>query len=84
MPTGVVIGAFRATPFVRIDSIDAVGHGCAVLVHHVDAGLLDVPVELDAGRVEHARVASASSGPIPSPGIRVTRWAIGAALYRRG
>src|SRR5205823_5494484 len=31
---------------------DAVGHGCTEPGHHVDACLLDVPVDLHAGRVD--------------------------------
>ena len=44
--------------------------------HDVNAGLLDVPVDFDARGVDANRVASANSGPVPSPGMRVTSWAM--------
>ena len=54
-PTGVVIGPLSATPVSRIASRTWSGSGiAAVLVHHVGARLLDAPVEVDAGRFEHA------------------------------
>ena len=54
-PTGVVIGPLSAIPFRRIESRTSLGQRVAVvLVHHVGARLLDVPVELDAGGLEHA------------------------------
>ena len=48
------------------------------------AGVLRVPVEADPGRLEDADVASASSGPMPSPGIRVTAHATWSAPVRAG
>jgi hypothetical protein len=56
-PTGVVIGPLSATPFARI---------APVLLHHVRAGVLHVPVELDAGRLEDAagRLGELGAGPV--------------------
>ena len=55
VPTGVVIGPLSATPVRRARLDHGVGQRvAAVLGHDVDAGLLDVPVDLDAGRLEHA------------------------------
>ncbi len=52
-PTGVVIGPFSATPVSRIaSSTRRRQRVAAVPVHDVGAGLLHVPVELDAGRLE--------------------------------
>ncbi len=52
VPTGVVIGAFRA----HLRAADAVQHAVgqrrAGAGHHIDAGLLHVPVDLHAGRVD--------------------------------
>ena len=54
-PTGVVIGPLSATPFSLDRLEDVVGQRVsAVLVHDVAARVLDVPVELDAGRLEDA------------------------------
>ena len=54
-PTGVVIGPFSAVPFWRIESSVSSGSGLPPFcLHHVGAGVLDVPVELDAGRLEDA------------------------------
>ena len=52
VPTGVVIGALSA----HVRAADAlhhrVGQRRAGPLHHVDAGLLHVPVDLDAGGVD--------------------------------
>ena len=42
---------------VRADRVEHVARGSGLppfSLHHVGAGVLDVPVELDAGRLEHA------------------------------
>ena len=52
VPTGVVIGAFRAQRVRRMLSITASGSGVPRPLHHVDARLLHVPVDLHAGRVD--------------------------------
>ena len=66
-PTGVVIGPFSATPVSRIAS-STVGRQriAAVLLHHVGAGLADVPLELDARRLENAarRLRQLGAGPV--------------------
>src|SRR3954464_6842248 len=76
-PIGVVIGPFSATPVSRIASRTSCGSGLppclsmtsapASCTSHSNA----TPV---ASRTR--RVASVSSGPVPSPGINVTRCAI--------
>ena len=50
-----------------------------MLVHHVGAGVLDVPVELDTRRLEDAAGRLRQLRTVPSPGIRVTRCAVTAA-----
>ena len=52
VPTGVVIGAFRAQRVRRMLSSTASGSGVPVRCHHVDARLLHVPVDLHAGGVD--------------------------------
>ena len=52
MPTGVVIGALRATLVRRHDSMTLSGIGRAQLGHHVDAGVLLVPADRDAGGLD--------------------------------
>ena len=52
-PTGVVIGALIATLLRLIDSSTRSGSGVPLLLVDVGAGLLPVPFELDAGRLEH-------------------------------
>ena len=77
VPTGVVIGAFRAQRVRRMLASDAVGQRrCPVRCHHVHARLLNVPVDLHAGGVDALRAASANSGPVPSPVISVTSCAM--------
>src|SRR5689334_18436945 len=76
-PIGVVIGPLSATLFCRIDSSVSSGSGfppCSAMTPS------------PAGRTSHSnstpvasstrRVASVSSGPVPSPGMRVTRCAM--------
>ena len=54
-PTGVVIGPFSADAVVADRIEDVVRKRvAAVLVHHVRARVADVPIEGDAGRLEHA------------------------------
>ena len=79
MPIGVVIGPFSATPFAFTDASVSSGSGVPA------SSITSTP----AWRTSHSsstpvasrtrRVASVSSGPVPSPGMRVTRWAIGGA-----
>ena len=73
-PIGVVIGPLSATPFRRIDSSVASGSGLPPW-----SAITSAP----AGWTSHSnstpvasstrRVASVSSGPMPSPGMSVTR-----------
>ena len=76
-PTGVVIGPFSAVPFWRIDSSTCSGSGLPSF-----SSITSVPAcwtsQSNSTPVASStrRVASASSGPVPSPGIRVTRCAI--------
>ncbi len=79
VPIGVVIGPFRATPFAFTDASVSSGSGVpASSITSTPAWCTShsssTPV---ASRTR--RVASVSSGPVPSPGMRVTRWAIAAA-----
>ena len=79
MPIGVVIGPFSATPLRLIDSSVSSGRGVPA------SSITSTP----ACRTSHSkstpvasrtrRAASVSSGPVPSPGISVTRWAMSAA-----
>src|SRR5919109_5501392 len=77
---GVVIGPLSATPFSRIDSRTCSGSGLPPCCSITSAPACctsqsnSTPV---ASRTR--RVASVSSGPVPSPGMRVTRWAMPAA-----
>src|SRR5581483_7080201 len=83
-PTGVVIGPLRATPFRRIDSSVCSGRGlppnCSITsapaccTSHSNS----TPVASST-----RRVASVSSGPVPSPGMRVTLCAIASRVYVR-
>src|SRR3954452_15423302 len=83
-PTGVVIGPLSATPLPRIDSSVSSGNGLPSL-----AAIDSSPAE----RTSHSkstpvasstrRLASVSSGPVPSPGMRVTRCVIGGGSYTR-
>ena len=54
VPIGVVIGPFSATLFALHRGERLVGQRRARCLHHVDAGLLHVPVERDTGRLENA------------------------------
>ena len=79
MPIGVVIGPFSATPFAFTEASVSSGSGVpASSITSTPASRTSqsksTPV---ASRTR--RVASVSSGPVPSPGMRVTRWAMGAA-----
>jgi hypothetical protein len=72
VPTGVVIGALRAIPFFFIESIVFWGRGVpSRSITSVPAStvsqLIPAPVAF-----MHLRVASAISGPIPSPVTSVT------------
>src|SRR5712692_10035123 len=75
-PTGVVIGPFSATPASRIASRTSGGSGLPPYRSMTSAPASrtsqsnSTPV---ASRTR--RVASVSSGPVPSPGMRTTRWA---------
>src|SRR5881409_4058926 len=78
-PTGVVIGPLSATPVSRIASRTSSGSGLPPYLSITSAPASrtsqsnSTPV---ASRTR--RVASVNSGPVPSPGIRVTRCATAA------
>src|SRR5262249_42560234 len=84
VPIGVVIGPLSATPFCFTDASVSSGSGVPC------SSMTSTP----AWRTSHSRstpvasmtrrVASVSSGPVPSPGMRVTRWAIGGATLATG
>ena len=73
VPTGVAIGPFRAVRFLRIDSMTRSGSGvpsraataapASWMSHSIWAPVAAMTI----------RAASDTSGPIPSPGISVTR-----------
>src|SRR4029079_7575186 len=83
-PTGVVIGPFKATPVSRIASRTSGGSGLPPCFSITSA---------PASRTSHSRstpvasrtrrVASVSSGPVPSPGMRTTLCAIAASVAKR-
>ena len=66
VPIGVVIGPFSATPLAFTDASVVLGERCAGLLHDVDARLADVPVEVDARRLEDAagRLGELRPGPV--------------------
>ena len=71
-PTGVVIGPLRATPLARIDSITRSGSGVpsvAIVASPASCTSQSKPIPVASSTV---LAASASSGPIPSPGMSVT------------
>ena len=83
-PTGVVIGPLSATPVSRIASSTARRQRiAAVPVHHVGAGLLHVPVELDAGRLEDAACRLGELGPGAVAGDEDYAVRHGAGIYLR-
>ena len=71
---GVSIGPFRATPFSRIDESARAGNTSPVRSN------ARTPISWTSQRTSTPvamttrRAASTTSGPIPSPGISVTRW----------
>ena len=84
-PTGVVIGPLIATPLCSDRVQHLVGQRvAAVLVHHVAACVLDVPVELDAGRLEHAarRLGQLRAGAVAGDQGHSVRHAGGDSTYR--
>src|SRR3954453_14063018 len=82
-PTGVVIGPLSATPVSRIASRTSVGSGLPPCFSITSA---------PASRTSHSsstpvasrtrRVASVSSGPVPSPGMRTTLCATRPTLFK--
>ena len=66
VPIGVVIGPFSATPFAFTDASVSSGSGVPAVLHDVDPGLADVPVERDARRLEDAagRLGELRPGPV--------------------
>src|SRR6201993_2617780 len=82
-PTGVVIGPFSATPASRIASRTSGGSGLPPW-----RSITSAP----ASRMSHSsstpvasrtrRVASVSSGPVPSPGVRTTLCATAPTLFK--
>ena len=80
MPIGVVIGPFSATPFALTDASVSSGSGVPAVLHHVDARLVDVPVERDAGRLEDAARRLGELGAGPVAGNEGHAWAIGGRI----
>ena len=76
VPTGVVIGALRATLVRRHDSMTLSGTGVPSLaMMSTPASSTSHWMSTPVASMQNL-VASASSGPTPSPGIRVTTWAM--------
>ncbi len=68
-PIGVVIGPLSATPLRRMDASGRVGQRIAcVRRHHVGAGGLNIPLEIDARGVEHAPGCLGEFGSDPVSG----------------
>ena len=83
-PTGVVIGPFSATPVSRIASSTSGGSGLPPYLSMTSApASLDVPVELDAGRLEDAarRLGQLGAGPVAGNEDDAVRH--GAGMYLR-
>src|SRR5215211_1325334 len=83
-PTGVVIGPLSATPLPRIDSSASAGSGLPSLAA-IDSSPAERRSHSKSTPVASStrRLASVSSGPVPSPGMRVTRCVIGGRSYTR-
>src|SRR6185437_7715857 len=78
VPTGVVIGPLIATPVCAIDSITESGSGlppCLAITSAPASRTSQSNSTPVASRTR--RVASVSSGPVPSPGMSTARWATG-------
>src|SRR6478672_23338 len=77
-PTGVVIGPFSATPASRIASRTSGGSGLPPCRSMTSAPASRTSQSNSTPVASSTRlVASVSSGPVPSPGIRTTRCATG-------
>ena len=73
MPIGVVIGPLSATPFCLIEASVSSGSGVpAVSITSTPAWRTSQSKPTPVASSTR-RVASVSSGPVPSPGTRVTR-----------
>ncbi len=86
MPIGVVIGPLMATPLRRTESIVSCGSGVPA------DSMMSTPASwtsqsnadpvVAAAASSTRRVASDSSGPVPSPGISVTRCVVMSSFPR--
>src|ERR1700760_3583836 len=80
-PIGVVIGPFSATPVSRTASRTSGGSGLPPCLSITSAPAWRTSQSNSTPVASSTRrVASVSSGPVPSPGIRVTRCATGGTL----
>ena len=80
MPIGVVIGPFSATPLRLTESSVSCGSGVpADSITSTPASFTSQSKETPVASSTR-RVASVSSGPVPSPGIRVTACDIGGRI----
>src|SRR2546426_6338195 len=82
-PTGVVMGPLSATRLRRIDSRTCSGSGVPYWAMTASPASTTSHSRTTPEASSTRRVASASSGPMPSPGISVTRWDIAAILAGR-
>ncbi len=72
MPTGVVIGPLMATLFLRTDSSTCSGSGVPYFsMTSAPASAISHSMSTPVASTTR-RIAVVSSGPIPSPGMRVT------------
>src|SRR6266404_304444 len=77
-PTGVVIGPFSATPVSRMASSTSGGSGFPPYWSMTSSPASRTSQSKSTPVASRTRrVASISSGPVPSPGMRTTRWATG-------
>src|SRR3954451_13420715 len=83
-PTGVVIGPFNATPVSLIASRTSGGSGLPPCFSITSAPASRTSHSSSAPVASRTRlVASVSSGPVPSPGMRTTLCAIAASVAER-
>src|SRR5215211_7796143 len=78
--TGVVVGPLRAMPRSRIESRVRSGSGLPSSSKTSTPAGCSSQSNSTPVASSTRRVASMSSGPVPSPGIRLTAWAMGAAM----
>ncbi len=76
VPIGVVSGPLIATPLLRMESSTCSGRGVPYLSMTSAPASWTSQSNCTPVASSTRRVASDSSGPTPSPGMNVTRWAM--------